>query len=74
MSESKIQQLVTDYLEKRIGLDVLESRLLDLGTSQESELSRRIVGLLAEASHAHWEEEELANAIRPFVAGFAAIK
>ena len=70
MSESEIRQLVRDYREHLIPLDRLESRLLDIDIPEETDLSRQLVGLLAEASHAHWPEEdirmELASAVGPF--------
>ena len=70
MSESEIRQLVRDYRAHLVSLDRLESRLLDIDIPEETDLSRRLVGLLAEASHAHWPEEdireELGNALRPF--------
>ena len=70
MSESEIWQLVEDYRTRVIPLDRLESQLLEIDIPEESDLSRQLVGLLAEASHAHWSEtglrEELENAARPF--------
>ena len=68
MRESEILQLVEDYRARLIPLDRLESKLLDLDISEETDLSRQLVGLLAEASHAHWSKEsirrELENAVR----------
>jgi len=68
MSEPEIRQLVENYIASMIALDLLESKLLDLDISEETDLSRRLVGLLAEASHAHWSEEdvrrELENALQ----------
>jgi hypothetical protein len=68
MRDSEIRQLVEDYRAHAVSLDLLESRLLALDISEETDLSRQLVGLLAEASHAHWSEEgirqELENAIR----------
>jgi hypothetical protein len=70
MRESEVWQLVEDYRKNAISLDLLESRLLDLDISEETDLSRQLVGLLAEASHAHWSKDdirqELENAVRPF--------
>ena len=59
MSEFEIRQLVEDYRAHVIAIDRLESKLLDLDVSEETNLSRRLVGLLAEASHAHWSEEDI---------------
>jgi hypothetical protein len=77
MSDSEIRQLVEDYREHVISLDLLESRLLSLDISQETDLSRQLVGLLAEASHAHWSKdeirEELENTMRPFAFVFHII-
>jgi hypothetical protein len=71
MTESDVRKLVEDYLSEAIQIDTIEGRLLDLEPSEETELSKRLVGLFAEASHAHWEEdevrEELINAIRPIL-------
>jgi hypothetical protein len=68
MSESEIRQLVEDYRAQVVPLDLLESRLLDVDIPEETDLSRQLVGLLAEASHAHWPEEdigeELAKAVQ----------
>jgi hypothetical protein len=70
MTESEIRQLVDDYVAQAIPLDDVESRLLDIDLHEETELSRKLVGLLAEASHAHWSEQdirqELEIAARPF--------
>jgi len=71
MSEPELRQLLTEYLEDRIDLESVEARVFDLDLSQEDALIRQIAGLLAEASHAHWNKEQLATAIRPFVVGFA---
>ena len=52
-------------------MEGVEARVFDLDLSQEDALIRQIAGLLAEASHAHWDKEQLATAIHPFVVGFA---
>ncbi|MGA2275096.1 MAG: hypothetical protein ABSH00_16190 [Bryobacteraceae bacterium] len=71
MGEPELQKLVLDYLDHMIELGDLEGPLLDLDVSRESALSRKLVGLLAEASHAHWTEDEirqeLAGAVFPFL-------
>jgi hypothetical protein len=68
MRDSEILQLVEDYRAHAVSLELLESRLLALDISEETDLSRQLVGLLSEASHAHWSEEgirqELGNAVR----------
>jgi len=72
MDKLELQRLVLDYLDHMIELGDLEGPLLDLDAPQESDLSRQMVGLLAEASHAHWTEDEirqeLARAVYPFLA------
>jgi hypothetical protein len=72
MGEPELQKLVLDYLDHMIALGDLEGPLLDLDIPRESALSRKLVGLLAEASHAHWTEDgirqELASAVFPFLA------
>ncbi|MBZ5579090.1 MAG: hypothetical protein LAP40_21215 [Acidobacteriia bacterium] len=65
MSESEIQQLLSEYLEGHLGQDELDC-LFDLDESDETDLSRHLVGLLSEASHAHWTRKELRKALRPF--------
>ena|SRR2546421_1266035 len=71
MSEPELRQLLTEYLEERIDLEAVEARVFDLDLSQEDALIRQIAGLLAEASHADWDKEQVASALRPFVVGFA---
>ncbi|MGB7760375.1 MAG: hypothetical protein WBL61_11130 [Bryobacteraceae bacterium] len=72
MGEPDLEGLALDYLDNLIGLEDLEGPLLDLEPPQENALSGKLVGLLAEASHAHWTEDEirqeLASAVYPFLA------
>jgi hypothetical protein len=71
MSEPELRQLLTEYLEDRIDLKAVEERIFDLDLPQEDAITGQIAGLLAEASHAHWDKEQVATALRPFVVGFA---
>jgi hypothetical protein len=75
MTEFEFRQLLGAYYDGDVQTGALEEHLLSLCPSEETDLSRDLVGLLAEASHAHWAEgelrEELLNAIRPFVQRFA---
>jgi len=70
MTEPDVWKLADDYLNEAIQIGAVEERLLDIEPSQETELSRRLIGLFAEASHAHWTEnelrEELGNVLRLF--------
>jgi hypothetical protein len=51
MTESDVWKLADDYLNEAIQIGAIEERLLDIEPSQETELSRRLIGLFAEASH-----------------------
>lgn len=69
MTDPEIRRLLSDYLDKRVSRDVLESAMLGIGESEETELSRDVVGVLAESSHAEWSEEDLEDVLLPFVLG-----
>ncbi len=74
---SQIQDMVSRYASDRIDSAAFHEWFLHTSVDRRFEdavaehMSNRIEGLLAEASHAGWSEqdlrEELANAIRPLV-------